>query len=351
MKRPAPVPLYRLPPIKRVALGLLSVLTTILLGGVILWAVGSGRWTLSQSLYESLIAVSTVGFGELPGQEDTPGARLTVTFIILAGLGAVALFQSTLTAVLLEGAAGQLWRNWRMRNRLEQLKGHVVVAGVGSTGRHAVEELVATRTPFVAVDRNLDALEKINQDVCDGQMLYVAGDATEDQVLQAAGVERASGLIAALTHDKDNLFVTLSARTLNPSARIVSKVVELEAAPKMLRAGANATVSPNTMGGRRMASELTRPELVQLLDELLRDKDRSIRLEEVAVPLHSPWVGRPLKDLNMQGELHLFVVAVRGGERGLRYTPGPEDLVQGGSTLVLLGHEADMAAARSRLSG
>jgi len=169
-------------------------------------------------------------------------------------------------------------------------------------------------------------------------------------VLHAAGIERAGGVIAALTHDKDNLYVTLSARTFNPRARIVAKVVELEAVPKMMRAGANATVSPNIIGGRRMASEITHPEYVELLDELLRDKDRSIRLEEVSVPVGSALVGKTLKQAALQQETHVLLVAIRDTQRTFKYNPPLDYVLEASTMLVVLGHEADVNLLKKRVA-
>ena len=165
-----------------------------------------------------------------------------------------------------------------MKNQIEALSHHVIIAGGGSTGQHAIEEMWATRTPFVVIDTSHRRMEHLSQQIGGGKMLYVVGDATEDAVLLAAGVTRARAVIAALTEDKDNLFVTLSARSLNPSARIVAKVIAADAAPKMMRAGANATVSPNMIGGRRMASEIVRPTVIQFIDQMLHDDRKSCGL-------------------------------------------------------------------------
>lgn len=331
---------------RRLVLASLTVVAVIALGTVALEWVGDGRWPLWDAMYMAIISVSTVGFQELPGLEQVQGGRAVAAGIIMAGLGAVALFQSTLTALVVHGTVGHAWRRRRMRSRVAAMEGHVVVAGVGSTGLHAVEELVATGTPFVAVDRDAAKLERISQTLTGGAMLFVCGDATEDHVLKDAGIERASGLIAALTHDKDNLYVTLSARTFNAKARIVTKVVELEAVPKMTRAGANSTVSPNIMGGRRMASEVARPELLELLDGMLRDRDSSIRLEEVPIPKGSVWVSRSVAEIGFQQSTHVLLVAVRDGTRQIKYNPAQDAVLGPDSVLVVLGHDGDVAALR-----
>jgi voltage-gated potassium channel len=332
--------------IERLLRALVLVVVVTLAAGAAYYRLGQGQWSFGASLYMAIITISTVGFAELPGLEQTPGARVLTAFVILGGVGTIAYFQSTMTALLVEGTIGHAWRRSRMRAKIDALGGHVVVAGIGSTGRYVVEELWATGTPFVAIDRNHEHLERVSQEACEGRMLYVHGDATEDHTLLAAGIGRAAGVIAALTADRDNLFVTISARSMNPKARIISKVVEAEATAKMTRAGANATVSPNMIGGRRMVSELIRPEVVEFLDQMLRDKNRNLRLEEIAIPADSPWVEHPLREVPFRREANVLVVAVRDEDRSFHYNPGPEYKLLGGMVLVVLGETADVNKAR-----
>lgn len=206
---------------------------------------------------------------------------------------------------------------------------------------------MATKTPFVVIDRNQEHVQRLSELLLAGEMLYVHGDATEDQVLLLAGVERAAGVVAALALDKDNLFVTLSARSLNAKARIVSKVSADEAAPKMRKAGANAIVSPAQIGGRRMASELIRPEVNEFLDQMLRDKDRSLRLEEITIPAGSPYVGHALRDAPIRRETNLLVIAVRQPTREFVYNPDPDFVLDAGMTLVVIGATDGVKKLRS----
>jgi len=212
--------------LRRLLVALLVLVTLVAVGATGYWVLGHGRWNFTECAYMTVITLSTVGFGELAQMHEVPGARPLTIALIVSGVGALAYAQGNLTALLVEGVIGQVLRRNRMRNAIAKLSRHVVVAGAGSTGKHVIEELVATGTPFVVIDRDLHHLERLSEDVLKGRMLYVHGDATDDHTLVAAGIERARGVVAALTHDKDNLFVTLSARYLNASARIVSKVVE-----------------------------------------------------------------------------------------------------------------------------
>ncbi|MGH7328168.1 MAG: potassium channel family protein, partial [Polyangiaceae bacterium] len=189
-----------------IAIGLLSLL--VLCGSVGYWTLGHGRWTFGDCVYMTVITLSTVGFGELGHMGEVHGARGLTIALIVCGIGALAYVQGNLTALLVEGAIGQVFRRNRMRKKIDSMKNHVVVAGAGSTGKHVLEELVATQTPFVVIDRNAAHLARISDDLMSGNMLYVEGDATEDLVLVRAGVQTARGVVAALTHDKDNLYVT-----------------------------------------------------------------------------------------------------------------------------------------------
>ncbi len=336
--------------LRRLGVASAAMLVVVAAGGEGFYVLGHGRWSLTESLYMTVITISTVGFGELADMRDVPYARGLTVALIITGVGAIAYLQANVTALLVEGVIGNALRRNRMRKMVAALKGHIVVAGSGSTGKHVIEELVATRTPFVVIDKNREHLEHISQQLQNGEMLYVHGDATLDHVLLEAGVDRARGVVAALTHDKDNLYVTLSARSLNAGARIVSKVTEDEAAPKMLKAGATSVVSPTMIGGRRMASDLIRPEVNDFLDQMLRDKDKNLRLEEVEVPAGSAFVGRALRDAPIRRETKLLVVAVRDQARAFVYNPEPEYVLQAGATLIVLGDAGGVSRLRALVS-
>lgn len=326
--------------VRRLLYALLVLMTLVCSGSLGYYVVGRGRWTLADCGYMTVITLSTVGFQELSKMNEVPGARPITIGLIVSGVGTLAYVQGNLTALLVEGVIGQALRRNRMRKNVENLKGHVVVAGAGATGRHVIEELHATKTPYVVIDRDLEHLEKISEEIADGKLLYVHGDATDDHSLIAANIAQAKGVVAALTHDKDNLFVTLSARSLNAQARIVAKIIDDHSGPKMLKAGATSTVNPTMIGGRRMVSELIRPEVTEFMDQMLRDKDKALRLSEIVVRAGSKFAGVQLKDAPIRRETRLLVVAVRGVDRQFTYNPEPDMVIEAGTTLIVLG-EAD----------
>lgn len=319
----------------------------VVLGGTVgYYYLGGGIWQLDECLFMTLITLSTVGFAELEHMHEVPGARVLTMLLIVSGIGALAYFQGNLTALLVEGVIGQALRRSRMQKRIDSLRGHIVVAGAGATGKHVLEELVLTQTPFVVIDMNEDVLKRLSNDVAGGKMLYVHGDATDDSALLQSGVKRARAVIAALTQDKDNLYVTLSARSLNPDASIVAKVIENDAEVKMLKAGASSVVNPTMIGGLRMASEIIRPEVNEFLDQMLLDKDKNLRLEEVPITAQSTFVGQTLKESPIRKETDVLVVAVRDRDGVFRYNPSPAFVMEGGTTLIVLGETSGILKLR-----
>jgi voltage-gated potassium channel len=232
-----------------------------------------------------------------------------------------------------------------MENRISALDGHTIVAGCGRTGRFVIEELVASELPFVVIDRDVATLEHLTDE--HPGMLYVVGDATDDQSLKEAGIERASGLISALTDDPDNVFVTISARSLNPRVRIVAKAVTLGVDEKLERAGANATVSPHRIGGLRLVTELVRPHTAEFLDSMMRGTgEGQLRFDDVEVRAGTRYEGHPLGDTPIRTEANVLVVAIRGTNGTFVYNPPAHHRVETGSYIVVLGTRDAVRRAR-----
>ena len=333
--------------IRRMTSSVGAMASLAFVGAVLYFLLGRGRWSFGECVYMAVITISTVGFGELSQMASVPGARAVTVGLIAGGLGVIAYFQANLTTLLLEGSIRQVLRRNRMRKEIIALRGHVVVAGAGSTGRHVIEELIATERPFVIIERSREHAERLSEELMGGRMLAVHGDATLDHVLLQAGVDRASGVVAALTLDKDNVFVTLSARSLNATARIVAKVVDEESSAKMLKAGANRVVSPATIGGRRMASELVRPEVTEFLDQLLRDKDKTLRLEEVTIRKGSPLVDLALKDSTIRRDTRALIIAMRGSDGSFTHNPDPGVVMREGWALIAIGENESIRKLRA----
>jgi len=333
---------------RRVFIAAAVIFVVILWGSLGYYFIGHGTWSFLDCTWMTVISVTTVGFGELPGMDHMPGARLFTIFMVLVGFCAGGFALSTLTALIVEGDLARFRRKKKMRKLIDALVGHTIVCGAGSTGRHVIEELVATNTPFVAVDTDEARLHELVKRHPGVTLPYVVGDATADFVLREAGIERAKGLVAALREDKDNLFAVITARAANPKARIVARSGDLRVFELMRKAGANAVVSPNFIGGMRLASELLRPNVVEFLDEMIRDRDMNLRIEEVDIPAGSAFAGKMLRESRIRDVTDALVLAIREHGR-FHYNPGPDTVLAAGDTLVLLGRSASVAKLREHL--
>ena len=336
-------------PFRRLLAPLAALTATAAVGTIGYWLLGRGRWSLFDCAYMTVTTVSTVGFGEMIPVGDVPLGRPFTLVLVATGTVVLWWFLGSVTAFLVEGEVlGLGWRR-RMTSQLSKTRDHVVVCGAGSTGIHAIRELSQLGTPFVVVDKN-EAVAHEAVRLHGGAA--VVGDATHDEVLEEAGITRARGIISALTDDKDNLYVTVTARALNPALRIVAKSIDLKAEAKLRRAGADSVVSPNTMGGLRMVSEMLRPEVTTFLDTMLRNKEQPLRIAEIAVPVGSPWVGRPVSDLGLGARRVLLLASREPGAQGGRFTYSPpeDSIVAGGSVLIVLGQPADVGALSTEVA-
>jgi voltage-gated potassium channel len=237
-----------------------------------------------------------------------------------------------------------------MQRGIDKLNQHVIVCGIGTTGRHIATELSAVGVPFVVVDSNSVRLDELREEFNDS-LLFVIGDATDDHVLELAGVGRARGVISALNDDKANLFVTISARALNPTARIVAKSIEPSTEAKLRRAGADSVVAPNYIGGVRLFSEMVSPKAAAFLDRIVQfGSGISVGLEAIDVPASSPLVGQRLAETDIR-EAGALVVAVHRSDGDYVYNPGSEHLLEAGDSLIVLADTEDIAALRQTVAG
>jgi voltage-gated potassium channel len=299
-------------------------------------------WTLFECFYMNTITLTTVGFGEtLPGMDNYTLARAYTMVLLIFGTGFLVYAASTGTAFIIEGELGSYLERRRMEKGIAALNGHYIVCGAGTTGMNVVRELIDTKTPFVVVEMDDRRIERLKQIGCQYAIL---GDATTDESLLQAGILAARGLAACLSDDKDNLFVTVTARQLNPKLRIVAKNVERHARDKLINAGATTTVSPTLIGGLRLASELIRPAVVTFLDVMLRTQG-NVRFAEVTIAAGSSLDGMQIRDADIRGRVGLSIFALKvPGEEGFRYNPGPEERVTAGMTMIVIGAVSQVQA-------
>ncbi len=222
-----------------------------------------------------------------------------------------------------------------MHKTIDKLKNHIIVCGVGSTGRHVLHELAEYDIQTVLIDIDPEAVA-LHRETFPNAMC-ITGDATDDDVLAKANIASARGIVAAMANDKENLYLTISAREANPGVRIVARGSDLRVLEKLRKAGADTVVSPNYIGGLRMVSELLRPKVVRFLDEMRRDRSKT-RIEEVDIPADSRFSGHSLREIDFRQSTDLLVLAVRVPEMaGYTYNPSADFVLRSGMTLVVLG--------------
>jgi len=313
------------------------------------WIIGGGEHRLLDSLYMTVITLTTVGYGEIIPLDHHPAGRVFTMVLLVFGMGILVYFASAVTAFLVEGQLGQVFWRRRMRQAIAALKDHFVICGAGAVAGHVLAELHRVKRPAVAIVPPGSTPPVLGPDV---ELLYVNGDPADEEVLREAGATRAAGLVPALESDRDNVLVTLTARQLNPDLRIVAMLADQRNEPKLRRAGADAVVSPFFIGGMRMASELIRPLAVTFLDQMLRDRDRNLRVEEVHIGEGSPAIGRAVGDLGINevpGVLLLALVVPGGG--AWAYKPDASSRVEEGATLVVMGGPDGVSDLRRRFGG
>jgi voltage-gated potassium channel len=312
---------------------------------------GGSSVTLLQALYMAVITLAGVGYGEIVDTAHNAPLRVFNMGVVLFGVAVTVYVFSVVAAFLVEvELTNPFWRR-RMHKRISELRGHYIICGLGATGRHVAEEMHRTGTQFVVVDLHEELIKKAGETHPDlfREMLYVVGDATEEETLSKAGIEHAKGLITALPEDKDNLVVTVIAHQAFPTLRIVARAADQKFADRMLRAGAKATVSPSHIGGLRMASELIRPQVVGFLDLMLKDQTQTLRVEEIGIDASSPWAGHQIGQINIRAKHNLMVLGVKSavGTAAAKLWVNPPDklVIQAGSAIIVMGDVKDIREA------
>lgn len=289
-------------------------------------------WGFLDAFYMTIISITTAGYNEVRPL-DTSG-RLWTMLVLVSGIGI--LFYSIVAFVELavEGTVQRYLGRRRMDARINKLRDHYVLCGYGRVGRQVAEELVEEGVSFVVVEKDTKNAEECAERGC----LELLGDASEDEVLEAANVRRAKALITALDSDAANVFITLSARKMNPDLFIVSRADSDESAVKLEIAGADRTLSPYSVGGRRLASLATRPSVVDFLDVVSRgNHDIEFRLEEFSIDEGSMLAGRTIGEVDVFGRSGARILAIIREGREFTTNPTAEDQISSGDILILLG--------------
>ncbi len=334
---------------QRLVVAALAVSAMFLIGVVGYHAFAPGE-TWLEAVYTTATVLTTAGFSGPIDVSRNQGLMVFTVILLFFGAGTVVYAISIVTAFVVEGDLTQGFRRRRMRRAITEMEGHYIVCGVGATGIAVLRELVNTERPVVAIEHTPERVKRIQEEFPDVPVLEE--DFTDDQVLLQAGVQRAAGVVVCTTIDKDSLVTTVTARQLAPKIRVIARAGQERSIARLRQAGADGVVSPALIGGMRMASELVRPSVVGFLDMMLRDTNKNLRIEEVAVPAASPFVGHTLAELDLHARTNALILAVHEpGSEAYMYNPPDEERLQPGATLIVMGDPGTVRALRAACDG
>jgi voltage-gated potassium channel len=323
----------------RVVTEALLVVFILVMGGAVgyMWV---EKWSFFDSLYMSVITLTSVGYLEVhplstEGRAFTMGLLLTGVFSLFYAA------QSAIRAIVGGELTGELDRS-RMEKKLLTLTDHVIICGFGRMGRLVAQEFSLQKIPFVIIERNGDLLADFSAE----HGVALTGDATHDETLRRAGIDRARTLVTLAASDADNLFITMSARLMSDRIFIVARAEDEGAERKLTRAGANRVISPYVIGGQRVAQAVLRPSVVDFIELATRSDYMALQIEETVVHKTSALCGQPLRDTGLRHDLGLIVVAIKRPDGRMVFNPAPEAVIVEGDILITLGPKAQQDQLR-----
>ena len=289
-------------------------------------------YTWIDSIYMTVITITTVGFGEVQPLDEF--SKIFTVFLILASVVIVGYAISIITEYILSKNNIEELKLKRMQKKIESLNNHIIICGYGRNGKQAATKLLAYKKPFVVIEKDKESVEKNQSDL----IPFIEGNANEDDILNKAGIDRASTLISALPNDADNLFVVLSARQINKKIHIISRASQEASYSKLKLAGANNVILPDKIGGDHMASLVVIPDLVEFIDNLSIIGKDSINIEEVPVEvLYDPATSKSIKELDFRHETGCTVIGYKSPEGEYTINPDASRLLIPNSKIIVLG--------------
>jgi len=328
---------------KRLYILLVLIFLVIMIGSSGYYIIFDARPRFLDCIYMTVVSLTTVGYGEVLQITGNVKAQIFTMFLITFGMGIILYGISSLTALLLEGELTGIFRNRKMAKQIDKLKDHYIVCGGGDTGSGVIAELFKNNEAIVLIETDGERIERCK---LIGDLLYVRGDATDDENLIAAGIDRAAGIIISLPSDKDALYVTMTARMLNKKVRIISRITNPHLEPKMKKAGATAVVCPNAIGALRMASEMIRPAAVDFLDRMLRSSRGNLRIHELTVSEDSPFNQKEIRQCALKERYGLLVLGAKNKAGEIEFNPPPTRVLTAETTLIVMGAVEEIARAQ-----
>lgn len=316
---------------KRLLLTGIGTIIILIIGTVGYWYLTDQKQDLFICFYMTVITITTIGYGEVIDMSNYRGARIFTVFLAFSGIGLLTYFVSTVSALIIEGHLKESFKKRKMEKEIGKLEGHYIICGISNHSFHLIEELNNTgrKNVFIEIDGSVihQVIKKFPS------QFYIEGDATNDDVLLKTGIKRAKGLFAATNQDNLNLIISLSARRINPEIKIVSLCVNHSNMDKIKLAGADIVVSANYIGGLRMVSEMVRPTVTSFLDEMMRDKNKNLRVEQVE--LNDNLQGKKIGDLNVNSLKDTLLIALKSNGLWV-FKPEDSTEIKSGDTLIVM---------------
>jgi voltage-gated potassium channel len=294
-------------------------------------------WSLSNSLYATIVTLGTVGFGDF--YPVTTSGKFFAIFIIVFGVGTMAYTFAMIMETIMEGSLKKVLGRGKLEKQIRKMENHYIVCGFGKIGGLICRELFREKVSFVVIDNDPEVVQNIE----DSGFVYVKGEATDDKALLAAGLQRAKGIVCALPKDADNLYVVLTARELNPNLFILSRFEENASERRLLHAGANRVMSPYRLGGVSMSQAILKPAILNFIEITTRRESLTLRMEELSVCKNSPFVGKSLEESGLRKQYGLIVAAIEKESGKMVFNPMASYVIESGDKLVALGEEEDLA--------
>lgn len=324
----------------------LSAAVILLASEVLLGALGYvllEGYSWSNALYMTVITISTVGFTEVEPLSEA--GRIFTTILIFVNIAVFAYLLAVLTYFIVEGEIFKRMHHNQISARIQKLEGHVILCGFGKYGKEIANNLNEHATPYIIVENDPEKIQIIQE--MDKDILYLAGDATQDDTLVEAGIENARGLIAALGEDSENLFIVLSARQLNPKLTIVSRAIEERSQAKLIKAGANHVVMPENIGGFYMAMLMNKPGAVEFFSFITSEYHSDMGFEELHYhDLPDAYQGRPISDMALRSQTGANIIGYRNHRGRYQVNPKPDVTLQPGEAFIVLGNEEQLQLLR-----